>query len=389
MPQTKQTAPDALRTDRLSAVQYAMLDLIDSFQKQEQTLAEPPHRDEPLHWERVHLASSARIAKDMAVKRGCDPELAAIACSLHDIGRVVTGKQSGHAPAGEQPARELLQKLELFTEEEIRLISKAVAHHSDKDLIGPPLEEIVKDADVVDCYEYGLELPRPAQKQRYLRYLRETFGDSSEHPAQGQTAAASHDAAQIQAAAAEGAIEHPVQSVAASRFSADTALRGLSRCLTLLKLLGADDAKVIDPKQVVTEPWVSFKCRYGCSYYGKSLCCPPHTPSAAETREILDCYSTAILFYRKEAGSISVMAHKAMRQLFLDGYYKAAAFGSGHCTLCEECALTHCRFPNEATPSMEACGIDVLATAKNCGYDACSTSHGEEFFHFFGLVLVE
>ena len=181
------TAPDALRTDRLSAVQYALLTEIDRIEDAERHATDtaaanhtqPPQRDEPFHWERVHLASCARIAKDMAVERGCDPELAAIAAAIHDIGRIVTGKQAGHAPAGEQPARWLLEKLKLFTEEEIRTISLAVAHHSDKSVVGPLIEEIVKDADVVDCYEYGLELPRPEQKQRYERYLRQKFGVSS------------------------------------------------------------------------------------------------------------------------------------------------------------------------------------------------------------------
>lgn len=357
--QSRHTAPDSLRTDRLLAVQCALLSKIDELQAQEACAKNPLHRDETLHWERIHLASSARIAKDMAVARGCDPELSAIACSLHDIGRILTGKQKNHAAEGKQPARRLLEKLRLFTEEEIHIISNAVAHHSDKSVIGSDIEEIIKDADVVDCYEYGMELPRPEQKRRYERYLSERLSKTKNADA-------------------------PKASAPASEKYEGSPACDIYRYLNLLRLFGADDARLIDPKQVVTAPFVRFKCQYGCSFYGKNLCCPPHTPDDIATRSILDCYSTAILFRKKQENTVSAIAHKVMRQLFLDGYYKAAAFGSGVCRLCEECDLTNCRFPNQAVPSMEACGIDVFATASHCGYELFK--HPDDFF---GLLLVE
>ena len=176
MTEIKKTAPDALRTERLLAVQYAMLTRINEIELEERAMEEPPHRDETLHWERIHLASSARIAKDMAVERGVDPELAAIATALHDIGRIVTGKQKDHAHQGKEPARKLLEQLNLFSAEEIEILTTAVYNHTDKDIIGTELEEIVKDADVVDCFEFGMELPRPEQRARYQRYLNEHFG---------------------------------------------------------------------------------------------------------------------------------------------------------------------------------------------------------------------
>ena len=155
MTDCKKTAPDALRTDRLLAVQNAMLTLISTYERKEQlqqaasqkpgsALSAPVKRDETLHWERIHLASSARIAKDMAVERGVNPELAAIATALHDMGRIVTGKQKDHAHQGSEPARELLEQLNLFSEEEIQLLTTAVYNHSDKDVIGSEIEEIVK-----------------------------------------------------------------------------------------------------------------------------------------------------------------------------------------------------------------------------------------------------
>ncbi|MDH4267474.1 MAG: DUF2284 domain-containing protein, partial [Deltaproteobacteria bacterium] len=60
--------------------------------------------------------------------------------------------------------------------------------------------------------------------------------------------------------------------------------------------LGARGAKIISPSQVVTAPWVRWKCQFGCGGYGSSLMCPPYTPQPEETRKMLDGYKRAILF---------------------------------------------------------------------------------------------
>jgi len=353
MTDCKKTAPDALRTDRLLAVQNAMLTKINALEIKERAMAEPLHRDETLHWERIHLVSSARIAKDIAVERGANPELAAIATALHDIGRIVTGKQKDHAHQGAEPARKLLEQLGLFSDEEIQLITTAVYNHTDKDVIGNELEEIVKDADVVDCFEFGMELPRPEQRARYQRYVNDHFGDLIS--AHGETKCTNNSVV------AEGSNSDPVAKV-----------------MTLLKILGVDEAKVIDPEQVSTGPWLKFKCQFECPLYGTRATCPPQTPDHKETREILNSYRTAILFYCKRQTDTGEMARKAARQLHLDGYYKATAFGNG------------CGSDDKATvPTMEACGIDVFKTVKNCGFDTPQTSEGANFIGFWGLVLVE
>lgn len=128
-------------------------------------------RDETLNWERLHMASCGRIAWCLALKRGVDPELAACAAEIHDIGRIVTGKQSGHAPAGEIPARELLTQCGMFSSDEIELLVAAAVNHSFKTVTGTPIEEIVKDADVIDCYQYGMPFDRPEKKERYDAFL--------------------------------------------------------------------------------------------------------------------------------------------------------------------------------------------------------------------------
>lgn len=148
-------------------LQRALLREIDKY---EDVVAD---RDYPCDWERLHIASCGRIGYLMAEERGVDPVLAACACSMHDYGRIITGKQSNHAEVGYEPAMEFLRTTALFSESEIQQIGLAVKNHSRKSEVGTPLEEIVKDADVIDFYQYGYEMPREEQKAR----LRNLLGD--------------------------------------------------------------------------------------------------------------------------------------------------------------------------------------------------------------------
>ena len=132
-------------------------------------------RDESLAWESIHMASSARCAWLLAMERGVDPELAACAAAVHDFGRILTGKQKGHAEAGYEPVKDFLRETGKFTEEEIEIIATAVKNHSLKTETGSPIEEIVKDADVIDCYQLGLPFDRPEKEQRYENW-RKTNG---------------------------------------------------------------------------------------------------------------------------------------------------------------------------------------------------------------------
>lgn len=153
--------------------------------------------------------------------------------------------------------------------------------------------------------------------------------------------------------------------------------------------LGALAAKVISPSDVATSEWVRWKCRYGCGGYGTSLVCPPHTPTPAETRAMLDEYSRAVLF-ESPRGTIKPIAVALERELFLAGYYKALGLGAGPCRLCKECALDEgCRHADEARPSMEASGIDVYATARKQGFVINVVRNDNDEQHYSGLVLVE
>ena len=146
-------------------IQYELLKVINS------SPTDIP-RDETLEWEAVHMASSARTAWLLALERGVDPELAACAAAVHDYGRIITGVQKNHAEAGFYPGKEFLQSPDMFTGEELETIALAVKNHSSKTVVGTPIEEIVKDADVIDCYQLGLPFDRPEKEERSNAWLK-------------------------------------------------------------------------------------------------------------------------------------------------------------------------------------------------------------------------
>ena len=57
---------------------------------------------------------------------------------------------------------------------------------------------------------------------------------------------------------------------------------------------GAADAKIIPTHKVVVEDRVVLKCKVGCNHYGKTLACPPYTPTAEQFRKIVSEYSYAM-----------------------------------------------------------------------------------------------
>jgi predicted metal-binding protein len=152
--------------------------------------------------------------------------------------------------------------------------------------------------------------------------------------------------------------------------------------------LGAKEAKIISSKTIVVAEWVSMKCKFGCSGYGQSLTCPPHSPLPEETRRILSFYKSAILVHGGAYTDIHALIPGLEREIFLDGYFKAFGMGAGPCELCLRCAK-FCRHPEKTRPSMEACGIDVYSTVRGNGFPikVLKTQSCRE--NYYGIVLIE
>lgn len=163
----------------------------------------------------------------------------------------------------------------------------------------------------------------------------------------------------------------------------------LSRFCGLAVQLGAVDPKLIRADQVVIRDWTRWKCQFGCGSYGKSLKCPPYTPTPDETRALLKEYEYALLFRSKPSNPRNLVV-ELERQIFLEDYHAALGFAAGPCRLCEKCNFEegYCVKPLESRPSMESCGISVFETARNAGYEIEVLTSKEQEFLAYGLVLI-
>jgi predicted metal-binding protein len=172
--------------------------------------------------------------------------------------------------------------------------------------------------------------------------------------------------------------------------------------------LGARAARPLPARDVVVDPRVTLKCRVPlCAGYGRNLMCPPFAPTAAEFAESLRRYTVALVVqqaipltatdvrrrYRGKGigelhdskayqdtlaasqNALAAVMTTLEREALGLGHAFAAAFGGGECRLCEACVAAAtgtsvgepCRRPFQARPSMEAVGVDVLATAAAAG----------------------
>jgi uncharacterized protein len=132
-------------------------------------------REMTLEEELNHSAGTARLAQLIAEKRHLNTELAFILGVLHDYGRVLTGTKNDHARIGSAYVQEYLTGSGGFSAEEVETLVTAAANHSLKDQKGSPLEEVIKDADVLDAYFSGRRAEKPEAEAR----LRDLFKEFS------------------------------------------------------------------------------------------------------------------------------------------------------------------------------------------------------------------
>jgi predicted metal-binding protein len=198
----------------------------------------------------------------------------------------------------------------------------------------------------------------------------------------------------------------------------------LQRLISEAEGLGADRAAPLPATAVVVDDRVNLKCRVPlCSGYGHNLMCPPHVMAADETRGVLRKYDDALVVQldipvtqdcvdeqlggkshaeaRSDADQIEGLRESQTRfaHLMTDlekaafklGYRYAAAFSGGECVLCDECvgqaSGEQCRHPFRARPSMEAVGIDVVATAEAAGLSV--ELPADEHPSWTGLLLID
>ena len=124
----------------------------------------------------AHLYGVSLAATMLAKRRGLDPEIAAMSAMLHDIYAYRVGSYEDHAHKGAELAKEILSKLKLTNAEETDMICSAIYHHSDKQVTDSPMDEILKDADVLDhCLKDSSKAVKEKEQARYNNICHE-FG---------------------------------------------------------------------------------------------------------------------------------------------------------------------------------------------------------------------
>ena len=124
----------------------------------------------------AHLYGVSLAASLIAEKRKQNAELACMAAMLHDLAAYRTGSYDDHAHRGAELARTMLEALGLTSPEETEAICSAVYRHDDKQAVDAPLDEVLKDADVMHhCMD---DLAKPVKEKEAARYqaLRREFG---------------------------------------------------------------------------------------------------------------------------------------------------------------------------------------------------------------------
>ena len=124
----------------------------------------------------AHLHGVSLAAAMIAKRRGEDPELAAMAGLLHDLYAYRSGSYEDHAHLGAEYIRKLLEKMKITSPEETEIICSAIRHHSDKETVDAPMDEVLKDADVI---HHTLDDPtkeiKEQERERFEKLCRE-FG---------------------------------------------------------------------------------------------------------------------------------------------------------------------------------------------------------------------
>ncbi len=124
----------------------------------------------------VHLYGVSLAAVMIARKRGLDSELSSMAAMLHDLYAYKTGSYDDHAHKGAELAGNILRELKLTDETETDIICSAIYHHDDKLVVDSPMDEVLKDADVIHHCMNDLSKPIKEKEQARFDKLCAEFG---------------------------------------------------------------------------------------------------------------------------------------------------------------------------------------------------------------------
>lgn len=149
-------APQTLRTERSHKIIQYFLERSKGWSAE--------GRDFSIYWSTAHMMTAAQTMRLLALARGLDPEISAIAGAIHDIATMESGKSERHAARAPEFIDSLISDYNAKNEgdpisgQELSLLKKIIPQHSDKTIISDdPYVELLKDADAIDRYLHGVE----------------------------------------------------------------------------------------------------------------------------------------------------------------------------------------------------------------------------------------
>ena len=174
------------------------------------------------------------------------------------------------------------------------------------------------------------------------------------------------------------------------------------RLTALARECGFTEAGPLDVRTLRFFPEVRDMCATDrCHNYNKNWSCPPACGTLDEMRAKVQAFSEGIIVqtvgtledsFDWEATMETAKKHAdnfaKMYGVLKKEYPEMFAMGAGTCTKCETCTYVEgkpCRFPDEMTYSMEACGLLVsqVCTDNNIPYN-----HGPQTVTYTGCYLL-
>lgn len=154
--------------------------------------------------------------------------------------------------------------------------------------------------------------------------------------------------------------------------------------------LGFSAAVPTPPETVPVHEWVREKCRFGCSEYNTCIAHRQDDIGPDRMRLILAEYGSALTV----AGAPPLREFRQRlldleKTAFLANHHKALVFAAGPCCVCPDCTPDECRHPDQARPSLEACGVDVYELAELAGLPLKVLKSRDEPVGYIGLLLIE
>lgn len=123
----------------------------------------------------LHLYGVSQACALLALKRKENAKLAIIASMLHDIYSYANMDAKDHVHKGTVMARNILDSGNMFSEDEKDLICTAIYNRSNKSVIHDSLDEILKDADVMQHVMYNPLFDIKQHEKKRFDFLKNKF----------------------------------------------------------------------------------------------------------------------------------------------------------------------------------------------------------------------